>query len=109
MAGRAVPGWPKRFCYKKHNGRSPAIFLISFPTAMTCPFKKFCDGLRPFPEPNSYIVFSIDPVATVESLNDRDLIFGCQLIENKKYVALVTDVSHCFELYWSIYLHHLSF
>ncbi|KAJ7485073.1 hypothetical protein B0H11DRAFT_2018045 [Mycena galericulata] len=60
---------------------------------MACPFQVFCDEFRPFPQPNSYIVFSIDPVATVEiqDLNDRELTMCCHLLENKKYVALVMD------------------
>ncbi|KAJ7086373.1 hypothetical protein B0H15DRAFT_844395 [Mycena belliarum] len=60
---------------------------------MPCPSKlqAFSDELLPFPERDTYIVFSIDLVATVESLNDPELTLCCQLMASKKYVALVTD------------------
>ncbi|KAJ6613672.1 hypothetical protein B0H10DRAFT_1951305 [Mycena sp. CBHHK59/15] len=58
---------------------------------MNCHLKHFEDQIRSFPasEPDTYIAFFIDPVATVENLNDREPALGCQLMENKKHVALV--------------------
>ncbi|KAJ7139981.1 hypothetical protein C8R43DRAFT_1131718 [Mycena crocata] len=76
---------------------------------MTCPYESFCNDLKLFPDMNAYIVFAIDPVATVEDLNDAELTLRCQSMENKRYVALVSEFLHIrTQSYESIRLHLLG-
>ncbi|KAL0564704.1 hypothetical protein V5O48_017337 [Marasmius crinis-equi] len=41
------------------------------------------------PEPRSFVVLSLDPVASVEHLHNPELTESCRKLECKKYVALV--------------------
>ncbi|KAJ7074748.1 hypothetical protein C8F01DRAFT_34546 [Mycena amicta] len=56
---------------------------------MRCAFADFAHALRPFPEYHHYIVFSLDPVATLEDLDDPEATLVASQLEAKKYVALV--------------------
>ncbi|KAJ7664395.1 hypothetical protein DFH06DRAFT_984112, partial [Mycena polygramma] len=56
---------------------------------MNCPLNTFLENTPYFPEEGAYVVFSIDPMATVKHLNDPRLTSVCASMKNKRYVALV--------------------
>lgn len=45
------------------------------------------------PKLASYVVLSIDPVATLEALNDPNTTRAARKMHNKKYLGYVSDVS----------------
>lgn len=44
------------------------------------------------PGEGTFVVLSIDPVASLESLEDDEVNAACRRMKNQKYVAYVADV-----------------
>ena len=45
-----------------------------------------------FPLPRTYVVFAIDPIATLASLNDAEAITAASILPSRQYVGYVADV-----------------
>lgn len=51
------------------------------------------DRLFPFPDLTSYVTIKLDPVASVELLEDEEATMAAQKMVNKTYVGYVGDVN----------------
>lgn len=45
-----------------------------------------------FPLARTYIVFSLDPIATLASLNDAEVLVAASTLPSRQYVGYVADV-----------------